>query len=153
MKRATAILLATIGVLYVLAIFVPVDPVEARPGTRLTGSDVVEESVDWSFITGSKNIDVQTNTWYLIPHSVTTGSWVADGNYYVGCGGCASKRWPKNVARAPDVVLKVEGKLYRQRAILVTDPTEYQSSLSVPLGGEEIPEGTAVYRIDPRDSS
>lgn len=132
---------------YTLAIFLPVDPDEDRPGTRLSG-DVVEDHTDWSFIDGSKLVTVQTSTWYLIPHSVTVTSWVADGKYYLGCGRCGTKIWPRHIARDPDVVVKIDGKRYKGRAFLATG-AERRAALSVPLG-DDIAEGDEAYRVDLR---
>jgi hypothetical protein len=132
---------------YAVAIFLPIDPEEDRPGTRLSGA-VAEHPEDWSFIKDSKLVTVQTSTWYLIPHSVTVTSWVAEGKYYLGCGRCATKVWPTHVARNPDVVVKIDGKLYEGRAFLATG-AERRAALGVPLG-DEIPDGAEAYRVDLR---
>jgi hypothetical protein len=151
MKKATFIVVAVLLVLYVAAIFVPVDPVEQRPGTRLAGEWVETRDVDWSFVEGRKQIYVQSNTWYLVPHSVTTTSWVVDGEYYVPCGWCATKRWPRLVAADPNVVIKVDGKLYARRAVLIEDDADRRRILGVP-DGDELPDAVEVYRMDPREA-
>ena len=147
MNRAITISLSVLIAGYVLAIFLPVNPDEARPGTRLSG-EVAQGGVDRSFIKGGKLVTVQTSTWYLIPHSVTVTSWIADDNYYLGCGQCATKVWPKHIARNPDVVVKIDGKLYEGRAFLKTG-SERRDALSVPVG-DDIPDGAEAYRVDPR---
>ena len=48
------------------------DPKDRRPGLGLSG-DVVNEPInDWSFSDEYQQIYLETQTWYLIPHSVTT---------------------------------------------------------------------------------
>ena len=80
MKKAATVSLSLIIVGYMLAIFLPVNPDEARPGTRLSG-DVAKGEINLSSIKGVKLVTVQTSTWYLIPHSVTVTSSVVDDNY------------------------------------------------------------------------
>ncbi|MCH8141767.1 MAG: hypothetical protein IH908_09255 [Proteobacteria bacterium] len=147
MKKATTICLGSLLACYALAIFLPVNPDEARPGSRLSG-DVAKGEIDLSSIKGVKLVTVQTSTWYLIPHSVTVTSWVADDNYYLGCGRCATKVWPKHIARNPEVVVKIDGKLYEGQAFLATG-SERRTALSVPLA-DDIPDGDQAYRVDPR---
>ncbi len=126
MKRTTrhvliAAALLAVG-LYLLALVVPVDPEERRPGLRLSGT-VAEAPVDWrTRLAPREKIYVQTRTPYGIPHSVTTVSFTLDGALYVPCARCSGKRWPKNVARDPAVVVKVGNDLYPRRAIRVEDP-------------------------------
>ena len=109
-----------------------------------------EQDTDWSFRSpGRKQILVETATWYGIPHSVTTTSWVDGGALYVPCNTCATKRWPKNVARNPDVRLKIDGEVYERRAVRITDDEERQRLLRV-LGATETPPHRWVFRMDPR---
>ena len=149
MKRATLIFVGLLVVLYVAAIFVPFEPVERRPGTRLGGELAEVQNTDWSFVRGRKQIFVETQTWYLIPHSVTTTSWAVDGAFYVPCGDCDGKRWPKNVDRDPRVRLKIDGQLYERTAIRITDRAERNRLLGGAAAGA-LPDSVAVYRMDPR---
>ena len=149
MKQAAMVFVGLLLVLYVAAIFVAFEPEERRPGTHLGGDLAEVQDTDWSFLRGRNQIFVETRTWYLIPHSVTTTSWVVDETLYVPCGGCESKRWPKNVQRDPRVRLKINDELYERTAVLITDATERRRILRTPAG-ESLPEGVAVYRMDPR---
>jgi hypothetical protein len=149
MKRAVLVFIGLLFAVYVVAIFVPIEPAERRPGGRLGGDLAEGQDSDLSFVQGRKQILVETRTWYLIPHSVTTTSWASQGEFYVPCGDCDSKRWPKNVQRDPRVRLKVDGKLYQRTAVRITDATERRRLLSVP-GSGSLPEGVAVFRMDPR---
>ncbi|NKC00511.1 MAG: hypothetical protein GKR90_18755 [Pseudomonadales bacterium] len=107
--------------IYALLRLVPIDPVEQRPGTGLAGTLTEPMDVDWSTLASGAQVYVQTNTWYGIPHSVTTITFVDDGVLYIPCGRCETKRWPKNVASDPNVLVKVEDKLFPRRAVLITD--------------------------------
>ena len=140
--------LTVIGILFVaaysLAIFMPVEPVDQRPGTRLSGEPAAGQPADWE---GRRQIFVETRTWYLIRHSVTTTAWSRDGIIYVPCGACDSKRWPKNVAADPRVHLKIDGRLYQRTAQRITDQEDIRSILS---GSDSAhpPEGVAVFRMN-----
>ena len=148
MKKAIVIFLGVLLLGYVLAIFLPVNPDEARAGTRLSGEIADREDFDWPFFRNVELVTVQTSTRYFIPHSVTVTSWAADGNYYLGCGGCAAKIWPKNIAYNPEVVVKVNNKLFEGQAFLTTG-SERQTALSVPLGND-IPNGDEAFRVELR---
>ena len=148
MKRVVVIFGALLLVGYLTALVVPLDPQEQRPGTRLDGERINPQLHDWSVLTGQNKIYVQTQTWYLVPHSVTTTSWVTDNELYVPCAHCDSKLWPKNVARNPNVTLKLGNKLYDRRAVKITDPLETRRLLQIP-GHGDLP-GVAVFRMDPR---
>ncbi len=124
MKRAALIAVGFLLILYAAAIFVPFEPEGRRPGTRVNGEVAEVQDTDWSFLRGRNLIFVETRTWYLVPHSVTTTSWVVDETLYVPCARCESKRWPKNVQRDPRVRLKISDQLYERRAILITDAAE-----------------------------
>lgn len=150
MKKAVLIVVAVLLVAYVAAMTIPFDPEERRAGTRLGGPLAAEQDTDWSFRSlGRKRIFVETATWYGIPHSVTTNSWVDAGALYIPCNNCATKRWPRNVARDPDVRLKVDGEIYARRAVRITDDQERRRLLGV-LGATETPPHRWVFRMDPR---
>lgn len=136
-------LLVLLG-LYVAALYVPLEPQERRPGTRLAGPEALAPPTPWD---GQKKILVETRTWYRIRHSVTTIAWMRAGTIYVPCGDCAGKLWPRHVASEPRVRLKIDGRLYRRRAVEVTDPEEVRWVLRTPTV-EEPPAGLVLYRMD-----
>ena len=146
MKLGAIVLAGLVLVLYLVAIFLPVDPVERRPGTRLGGVLADEQETDWAFVEGRVRAWVQTRTPYLIPHSITVSAWADGGELYVGCRDCDTKTWPKNVARDNRVRVKVGDAIYKRRAIRITNPNE---RLAV-LGGRADQPGFAVFRMDPR---
>jgi len=149
-KRAVLIVVAVLVAAYVVALLVPYEPDERRPGTRLGGPLAADQDTDWSFREpGRMQIFVETATWYGIPHSVTTTSWIVDGDLYVPCNACATKRWPKNVARSPDVRLKVGGEIYERRAVRITDEAEQQRVFGALGAGQSRP-GRWVFRMEAR---
>ena len=53
------------------------------PGLWLSGNLVTTPVADWSFTDSIQTVKVQTNTWYLIPHSVTTWCIAYNGQLYL----------------------------------------------------------------------
>jgi len=101
----------------------------------LTGEVVTTPVTDWSFTDKYRNIYVQTKTWYLVPHSVTTGCTAKDGKLYLtsiyrpGQQFPRDKAWNRNFIRDPRVRLKIGDKLYDQTLALVMDETEKDAVL------------------------
>jgi len=106
------------------------DPKDRRAGTWLTGEVVTAPVSDWTFTNDHDEIFVETRTWYFVPHSVTTTVVTSDGALYVPSlykdgGEFPSERyWNRNIARDPNVRLKIGQGIYERRAALVTDPAE-----------------------------
>jgi hypothetical protein len=100
------------------------------PGLWLSGEAVSTPVTDWSFATQYQTDKVQTRTRYLIPHSVTTGFIVRNGQLYLtsafraGVPFPQGKMWVSDVMRDPRVRLKFGDKLYNCVLSLVTDPDE-----------------------------
>ena len=100
------------------------------PGLWLSGNVVATPVADWSFATQYKTDKVQTRTPYLIPHSVTTGFIVHDGQLYLtsmfgaGVPFPQGKSWVTNVMRDPHVRLKFGNNLYDCVLSPVNDPDE-----------------------------
>ncbi len=135
--------------LFIVATVVPLDPQERRPGLNLSGELAAEQNPDWSFLRGRNKIYVQMNTWYFLPHSITTTSWSRDGQLFVPCGRCATKNWPNHVARDNRIRLKVRGKLYDRIATRLLDDADIRAAMNT-ADGEPLPNGVWVYRMDPR---
>jgi hypothetical protein len=130
-----AMLLCLVLVLVVLRVtgFNPIGNIPGPgnyPGFWLSGEVVTTPVTDWSFATQYKTDKVQTRTWYGIPHSVTTGFIVHDGQLYLtsmfpkGVPFPDGKSWVKNVMRDPHVRLKFGDNLYDRTLSPVTDPDE-----------------------------
>ena len=106
-------------------------PRNNHPGLWLTGDLVKTPVTDWSFMEQYQTIEIQTNTWYMIPHSVTAtcasynGQLYLTSNYPAGRKYPEGRSWNRNIARDPRVRLKIGDKLYDVVVkYLVTDPTE-----------------------------
>jgi hypothetical protein len=126
-KIIVGILVCLVLALVVLR-FTGLDPKDRRPGLWLTGELVTTPVTDWSFTDKIRNVEVQTRTWYLLPHSVRINCVSYDGHLYLSTvnplGISAPHNWNVNVARDPHVRLKVGNQLYDRTLTLVTDPDE-----------------------------
>lgn len=143
--RKVTIGVSALLVLVLLFFAIPREPVEQFPGTRLTGDLVTEREPDWSFLVGNNLIFVEVTPWYGLPHSVTTTSWVTDGELYVPCRTCDEKRWAAVVEGNPAVRIKIADKLYERTAVRINDDAVRRRLLSVP-SGDPLPD-VAVFRM------
>jgi hypothetical protein len=144
MKRAAKIV-AAILVCLVLALVIlritGLNPIGETPGPGnypglwLSGEVITAPVSDWSFVAEYRTDKVQTRTWYMIPHSVTTGFIVHNGQLYLTSMFAAGrpfpqgKSWVTNVMRDPHVRLKFGNNLYDCILSHVTDPDERASVL------------------------
>lgn len=132
-----AVIVAVLVVALVVLRVVGLDPNARRPGLWLSGELVTAPVTDWSFTDKYPNIYVQTNTWYLVPHSVTTGCTAKDGTLYLtsvyrpGQQFPRDRAWNRNFVRDPRVRLKIGDKLYDQKLALVMDEAEKDAVLEV----------------------
>ena len=106
------------------------EPHGLYPGLWLKGELVTTPVTDWSFTDQFRIIEIQTRTWYLIPHSVHVSCVAHEGQLYLdsvyGEGGNypPGRRWNDNVARDPHVRLKIDGKLYDRALVRITDEAQ-----------------------------
>ncbi|PYU29549.1 MAG: hypothetical protein DMG31_17045 [Acidobacteria bacterium] len=128
-KIAGAIVACLVLLLVVLSI-TGLEPQQRTPGLWLKGNLVTTPVTDWSFTDRVETVKVQTRTWYLLPHSVTTycvaynGQLYLDSFYRAGVEYPHGRSWNENVARDPHVRLKVGNNLYDVTLVHVTDPAE-----------------------------
>jgi hypothetical protein len=120
------------------------------PGLWLSGKIVKTPVTDWSFVTQYKTDKLQTRTWYMIPHSVTTGFIVHNGQLYItsnfgaGVPFPQGKSWVSNVMRDPHVRLKFGDQLYDCVLSPVTDPAERVAVLGPRAKQNPLPTGSNV---------
>jgi hypothetical protein len=130
MKRGLRITAFAVVVLLVVTLItlrvVGVPPKDQRPGLWLTGAVVTEPLNDWSFTDAVPEVQVQTRSWYLIPHSVTTQCVKLDGQLYLASFhfGGPRRLWNRNVARDPRVRIKIGDRLFDRKMVPLTNGPE-----------------------------
>ena len=109
------------------------NPHDRIPGLWLTGDLVTTPVTDWSFIDEVPNIKLQTQSQFLLPHSVTINCLSYKGQFYVTSTHPtgAPRSWDANVIRDPHVRIKIGEKLYDRTLVLVTDPAEKEAVVQV----------------------
>ena len=122
------------------------------PGLWLRGKLVTKPVTDWSFTQKIKRIKIQTETPFLLPHSVTIWCVVYNGNLYVTS--YRGRLWVEDIIRDPHVRLKIGDQLFARTLSVVNDPVEKAAVLKAK--GEKYPEwkvppvSTAtVFRVNP----
>jgi hypothetical protein len=96
-------------------------PKDWRAGTSLSGTDATWPA-DWRFTDATKEIQIQVQTPFLIPHSVTIWCAEVDGDLYVGASAPKKKWWPGWVDRDPNVRLSIDDKIYSAHLVPLDDP-------------------------------
>jgi hypothetical protein len=126
-------ILVCVALLLVLLRITGLNPHDRIPGLWLTGDLVTTPVTDWSFVDGVPNIKLQTQTRFLLPHSVTINCLSYKGQFYVTSTHPtgAPRSWDENVMRDPHVRIKIEDKLYDRTLVVVTDPAERDAVLQV----------------------
>jgi hypothetical protein len=109
------------AILIALTVGCSLDPSDARPGLGLSGP--VQEQVvdDWSFTEDAYEIFIETSTSYWLPHSVTAWCVTVGSELYVAADDADNKAWVVNVARDPNVRLKIKDKVYELKLVVVDD--------------------------------
>ena len=158
MKTFLKIVTAGIVGCLVLAVIVlrvtGLEPRNTRPGLWLKGDLVTTPVTDWTFTDKYRTIKLQTNSWYMLPHSVTITCVSYQGQLYLdsiyGEGGDYphGRRWNDNVARDPHVRLKVGNQLFDRKLVSVTDPAEIDAIETQKRkkyhGGQRAPKNSTV---------
>jgi hypothetical protein len=100
------------------------------PGLWLKGDLVTTPVTDWSFTDKFETANVQTRTWYLLPHSVTTYCVAYNGQLYLtsvyraGLTYPHGRSWNENIVRDPHVRIRIGDQLYDRTLSYVTDSAE-----------------------------
>ncbi len=119
MSRIIAFMACAIAIGLTLAC--SIDPSDERPGLGLSGEVQQQGVEDWSFTADAHEIFIETVTSYWIPHSVTAWCVTVGDELYVAADDADKKSWVENVARDPNVRLKIADKVYEQKLVPVTD--------------------------------
>ena len=111
----------------------------ARPGLWLKGEVVREAVTNWDWVSqfgdafAENGSELETRTWYGIPHSVTVLLVPRGEKLYLMSSAQTfrldkefpyGKAWWRNVERDPRVRLKIGGKIYEMTVALVRDRAE-----------------------------
>ncbi len=134
MKR----LLQSLGIIVVCLILILIvlritgfGPHARTPGLWLKGNVVAAPVTDWSFTDKIPVVQLQTQSSYMLPHSVNINCLNYNGQLYlvsVYPAGTAHT-WNDNVMRDPHVRLKIGEDIYDRTVSLVTDPAEQEGVL------------------------
>jgi hypothetical protein len=126
--KTIGIIVGCLVVLLVVLRITGFGPHGRTPGLWLNGELVTTPVTDWSFTDKIQNVQLQTNTWYGVPHSVNVncvsykGQLYLDSFYAAGLTYPHGRSWNENVARDPHVRIRVGNKLYDRTLVVVTDP-------------------------------
>jgi hypothetical protein len=125
-------LLACLIVLLIVLRITGLDPHNRIPGLWLTGTLVTTPVNDWSFTDKVPQIHLQTETWYLLPHSVTINCIAYNHLLYVASvyPGHGPRAWNDDVMRYPHVRIQIGNQLYDRTLMLVTAPSEKEGVLN-----------------------
>jgi hypothetical protein len=122
------------------------------PGLWLKGEAVTTPVADWSYTDKIPQIKIQTETPFLLPHSVTIWCAVYNGNLYVTS--YRGRQWVENIIRDPHVRLKIEDKVFDRTLTIVNDPAEKAAVLQ--NKGRKYPQwkvpavsAATVFRVNP----
>jgi hypothetical protein len=136
MKRLLNIvggILVWLSLLLVVLRITGLNPHGGIPGLWLTGDLVSTPVTDWSFTDQVPTIKLQTQSRFLLPHSVTINCIAFNGQLYLTStysdSGEPTRSWNENVMRDPHVRIKIGDKLYDRTLVVVTDPAERQGLL------------------------
>ena len=121
------------------------------PGLWIKGENAGPVT-DWSYTDQIPQIKIQTQTPFLLPHSVTIWCAVSNGNLYVTS--YRGRQWVENIIRDPHVRLKIADKVFDRTLSVVDDPAEKTAVLQAK--GKKYPQwkvppvSTAtVFRVNP----
>ena len=128
--KFVGVILVGLVVLLAVARVTGFEPSARRPGLWLKGELVTTPVTDWSFTDKVQNVKLQSNSWYLLPHSVTIncvsykGQLYLDSFYAAGLTYPHGRSWNEDVARDPHVRIELGDQLYDRTLSYVTDPAE-----------------------------
>jgi hypothetical protein len=122
------------------------------PGLWIKGEPVTTPVADWSFTNKIPEIKIQTQTPFLLPHSVTIWCAVYNGNLYVTS--YRGRLWVEDIVRDPSVRLKIGDQVFDRTLTMVNDPAEKAAVLDAK--GKKYPQWkvpavsvATVFRVNP----
>jgi len=99
-------------------------PCDRTPGGYLLGDAATERVQDWSFANTVPLCQIQIDVG-LLPHSINLNCMsTREGDLYLSCSQCGSKRWSNAALENESARLRLEGTVYPVNVTRVTDPNE-----------------------------
>jgi hypothetical protein len=135
--RIVGIVVVCLVLLLIVLSITGLEPRERTPGLWLKGNLVTTPVTDWSFTDQVSQVEAQTRSRFLLPHSVTTycvslnGQLYLDSFYPPGVEYPHGRSWNENVARDPHVRLKIGNNLYDVTLMHDTDPADKAAVLQL----------------------
>jgi hypothetical protein len=135
--RIVGVVVVCLVLLLIVLSITGFEPRQRTPGLWLKGNPVTTPVTDWSFTDQVSQVEVQTRSRFLIPHSVTTycvalnGQLYLDSFYPPGVEYPHGRSWNENVARDPHVRLKIGNNLYDVTLVHDTDPADKAAVLQL----------------------
>ena len=129
--QAVGVILVCLVVLLVVLRITGFGPHDRTPGLWLKGNVATAPVTDWSFTDNIPVVQIQTQSPYLLPHSVNVNCYSYNGRLYfvsvypAGTG----HTWNDNVIRDPRVRIKIGDQVYDRTLSLVSDPAEQEAVL------------------------
>src|SRR5690348_1370312 len=165
MKKLVKIVGSIIGCLVVLLLILSFTGFEPKgcpptdralscrmPGLWIKGEPVSTPVTDWSFTDKFPEIKIQTQTPYLLPHSVTIWCAAYNGNLYVTS--YRGRQWVEDIIREPRVRLKIGDQVFDRTLTVINDPAEKAAVLQAK--GKKYPKWkvpavsvATVFRVNP----
>ena len=118
------------------------EPENRTPGLWLSGEYVETFPDDWSFSNKFREIAIEVDTPYLIPHSVTIWCVEVEGDLFVAAAAADTKRWPGWVIDDPDVVLKIDEKVYEATLVPIESTAEIDRVRAAYVAKYDLGEGS-----------
>ena len=122
------------------------------PGLWIKGEPVTTPVTDWSFTDKIPEILIQTQTPYLVPHSVTIWCAVYNGDLYITS--YRGRLWVEDIIRDPHVRLKIADQVFDRTVSVVDDPAQKAAVLQAK--GKKYPQwkvpsvtAATVFRVNP----
>ena len=153
--RIVGVIVVCLVVVLVVLSITGYGPHDRTPGLWLKGKVVASPVTDWSFADNYPTVQLQTRSWYLLPHSVNIGCEVFNGQLYVSTvdrAGTPAYVWNENAMRNRHIRIKIGDQVYDGTASLVTDAAEQHAVLEArtkKYHGLSIPPGSVywIFRI------
>lgn len=98
-------------------------PSDQTPGQWLSG-ERQPYPADWAFSRAYREVALEVNTPYLIPHSITIWCVELDGDLFIAAGRPEEKRWDDWVDDDPKVRIRMGEDIFEAQLVPLTEPEQ-----------------------------